>query len=59
MQLQVNLQANVPQPDMNNPAEDDIDAALNDLQITLEGSSLTSRNHQHVPELSDVLRVMK
>ncbi|ODN02153.1 hypothetical protein Ocin01_04534 [Orchesella cincta] len=59
LQLQVNLQANVPQPDVNNVAEDDIDAALNDLQITLEGSSLSSRNHQHVPELSDVLRVMK
>jgi len=55
----VNLQANVPQPSYENPAEDDIDAALNDLQITLEGSSINNRNMMHVPELMDELRVMR
>jgi len=39
--------------------EDDIDAALNDLQITLEGSSVNNRNMMHSPELSESLRVMK
>ncbi|CAG7833775.1 unnamed protein product, partial [Allacma fusca] len=59
LQLQVSLQANVPQPDIGAPAEDDIDAALNDLQITLEGSSVNNRNMMHAPELSESLRVMK
>jgi kindlin 2 len=59
LQLQVNLQANVPQPDLVGAAEDDIDAALNDLQITLEGSSVSSRSILHTPELSDSLRVLK
>jgi kindlin 2 len=56
----VSLQANVPQPDIANGGEDDIDAALNDLQITLEGSSsVNNRNMMHAPELADILRVMK
>ena len=50
----------MPQPDIGGaPAEDDIDAALNDLQITLEGSAVNSRNMMHAPELSDSLRIMK
>lgn len=59
LQLQVNLQAVVPQPDITMDGEDDIDAALNDLQITLEGSSVNNRNMMHSPELSESLRVMK
>ena len=39
MQLQVGLQANVPQPNEEDEEEDDIDAALTDLQIALEGNS--------------------
>jgi len=49
----------VPQPDLAGAAEDDIDAALNDLQITLEGSSVNNRSILHTPELSDSLRVLK
>ena len=33
VQLQVGLQANVPQPSEDEDAEDDVDAALNDLQV--------------------------
>lgn len=66
MQVQVNLQASVPQPSYepngaSSPAEDDIDAALTDLQVTLEGSSISngSSNIMEVPELSDYLRFFK
>lgn len=45
----------------NTPVEDDIDAALNNLQTTLEGSSLntTTNDITHVPELKDELRFFK
>ncbi|XP_050531297.1 unc-112-related protein-like [Daktulosphaira vitifoliae] len=62
LQLQINLKAGVPQP-LIEPVggEDDIDAALSDLQITLEGfqppSSISSMNY--APELSDYLRFFK
>lgn len=67
LQVQVNLQANVPQPttyDSNgttSPVEDDIDAALTDLQVTLEGSNISNgpSDITHVPELCDELRFFK
>lgn len=69
LQLQVNLQASKPQqqtiPESNgaslSPLDDDIDAALNNLQTTLEGSSLSTRSSDitSVPELKDQLRFLK
>ncbi|XP_015109319.1 unc-112-related protein [Diachasma alloeum] len=66
LQVQVNLQASVPQPNYetngtSSPVEDDIDAALTDLQVTLEGSSISngSCNIMEVPELCDYLRFFK
>ncbi|KAH1006901.1 hypothetical protein HUJ05_007589 [Dendroctonus ponderosae] len=43
------------------PQEDDIDAALNNLQNTLEGSSISARSNDitSVPELKDQLRFLK
>lgn len=43
------------------PIEDDIDAALNNLQTTLEGSSIStfSNDITQVPELRDQLRFFK
>lgn len=43
------------------PIEDDIDAALNNLQTTLEGSSLSTLSNDitDVPELKDQLRFFK
>lgn len=63
----MNLQASVPQPtqyDSNgatSPAEDDIDAALTDLQVTLEGTNITNgpSDITQVPELCDELRFFK
>ncbi|XP_014209103.1 unc-112-related protein isoform X1 [Copidosoma floridanum] len=72
LQVQINLQASAPQTsfDMCNGqqnqqqqsvAEDDIDAALTDLQVTLEGSSISNgpSDITQVPELSDYLRFFK
>ncbi|XP_014471034.1 PREDICTED: unc-112-related protein isoform X2 [Dinoponera quadriceps] len=67
LQVQVNLQASVPQPatyDSNgatSPVEDDIDAALTDLQVTLEGSNISNgpSDITQVPELCDELRFFK
>nr|CAH7760202.1 unnamed protein product [Callosobruchus chinensis] len=67
LQLQVKLQANQPQPQNEtngaspSPIEDDIDAALNNLQTTLEGSSINSYSNDitQVPELRDQLRFLK
>ncbi|UYV80971.1 FERMT2 [Cordylochernes scorpioides] len=61
LHLQVNLQANVPQPDLYPNSDDDIDAALTDLQATLEGTQLNYATNDltHVPELSDYLLFMK
>ena len=39
--MQVGLQANVPQPSEDD-GEDDVDAALTDLQIALEGGSASA-----------------
>ncbi|XP_034176930.1 unc-112-related protein isoform X2 [Osmia lignaria lignaria] len=64
--VQVNLQASVPQPSYDSngassPVEDDIDAALTDLQVTLEGSNISNgpSDITQVPELCDYLRFLK
>ncbi|XP_014677350.1 PREDICTED: unc-112-related protein-like [Priapulus caudatus] len=62
LQLQAQLQALLPQPDLNASKEpDDIDAALNELQVSLEGSTLAGRSGDitAIPELGDYLRFMK
>ncbi|OQV24229.1 Protein unc-112 [Hypsibius exemplaris] len=60
LQYQVQLQSQVPQAVSQAP-EDDIDAALNDLQTTLEGvNSPTFYNDiMQVPVLSDYLQFLK
>ena len=61
-QLQVQLQNGVPQPDLNGTtqSEDDVDAALTDLQMSLEGSSISKPGDiTHIPELHDYLRFFK
>ncbi|CAG9860736.1 unnamed protein product [Phyllotreta striolata] len=69
LQLQVKLQADQPQPQprfdngkSSSPVfEDDIEAALNNLQTTLEGSSIGTYSNDitQVPELRDQLRFLK
>ncbi|XP_074646535.1 fermitin family homolog 2-like [Tubulanus polymorphus] len=63
LQLQVSLQSKEPQNDTldnNHMEEDDIDAALTDLQISLEGTSVSSPGDiTHIPELSDYLKFFK
>lgn len=64
LQLQAQLQSGVPQPDLDNShaenGEDEIDAALTDLQVSLEGSSISSPGDiTHIPELQDYLRFFK
>ncbi|CAH0383935.1 unnamed protein product [Bemisia tabaci] len=64
LQVQVTLQAGVPQliEDSTNlsAADDDIDAALTDLEFSLEGSHIHSPvDITQVPELSDYLRFLK
>ena len=64
LQLQAQLQSNMPQPDLdgtnNHDAEDEIDAALNDLQVSLEGSSMSTMGDiTKIPELQDYLRFFK
>lgn len=62
--VQINIQAGIPQPKMdfnNSIADDDIDAALTDLQVTLEGSSISNgcNDITQVPKLYDYLRFLK
>ncbi|XP_076268981.1 unc-112-related protein-like isoform X2 [Rhynchophorus ferrugineus] len=69
LQLQVALQSTKPQQppvlETNggtvSPVDDDIDAALNNLQTTLEGSTIGTRSSDitSVPELKDQLRFLK
>ncbi|XP_043492066.1 unc-112-related protein [Polistes fuscatus] len=66
LQVQVNLQASMPQTSYDSngassPVEDDIDAALTDLQVTLEGSNINNgpSDITQVPELCDYLRFFK
>lgn len=55
----------MPQPTMDNSslisaADDEIDAALTDLQVSLEGSHISNSNDiMQVPELYDYLRFLK
>ncbi|GIY90749.1 unc-112-related protein [Caerostris darwini] len=60
LQVQVNLQANHPQPDIYHEDED-VETALTDLQVTLEGTLISKgkSNITNVPELSDYLSFMK
>lgn len=65
LQVQINLQSGIPQP-LNDTssislADDDIDAALDDLQVTLEGSHInhSSPDIMQVPELYDYLKCLK
>lgn len=66
LQLQIDRQASQPQPPIENgnvipQNEDDIDAALTDLQTTLEGTNISSQSNDitQVPELYDELRFLK
>lgn len=68
LQLQINLQNDQPQPDsgidtssLDNGGDDDIDAALSELQITLEGPQNGAKNGDitYIPELTDYLRFFK
>lgn len=68
LQLQVSLQNEVQQPDsgidtssLDNGADDDIDAALSELQITLEGPNGHNKSNDitQIPELTDYLRFLK
>lgn len=56
LQLQVGLQANVPQP--VDDAEDDVEAALNNLQISLDGGHVT-QDLTSVPQLTSYLKFIK
>lgn len=68
LQLQINLQNDVQQPDsgidtssLDNAADDDIDAALSELQLTLDGPNGHSKGNDitHIPELTDYLRFLR
>lgn len=67
-QFQVSIQNEVQQPDsgvdtssLDNGGDDDIDAALSELQITLEGphGRIKSNDITHIPELTDYLRFLR
>lgn len=64
----MNLQNDIQQPDsgidtssLDNGADDDIDAALSELQLTLGGSNGHSKTSDitHIPELTDYLRFLR
>jgi len=64
LQLQVGLQSNVPQPHELYEEDDDVDAALSELQISLEGSATSGSGHRgvnitHIPKLQDTLRFFR
>ena len=58
-QLQVGLQSNVAQPHDLFDEDDDVDAALTDLQISLEGAAINGRDRHQVPHLADSLRYFR
>lgn len=62
-QLQVQKQSLLPQSSYDgstSQGEDEIDAALNDLQVSLEGSALSATSDiTRTPELRDYLRFFK
>ena len=58
LQLQVCLQANVPQP--QDEAEDDVESALNELQISLDGGhSSRPEEMTNIPQLTGYLKYLK
>jgi len=63
VQLQIHQQSQVPQPDLDgtgNESEDEIDAALTDLQVTLEGSAVSATGDiTRTPELHGYIRFFK
>jgi len=63
LQLQIQQQSQLPQPDLDgtgNESEDEIDAALTDLQITLEGSAVSATGDiTRTPELHGYIRFFK
>lgn len=64
LQVQIQMQVGVPQPDPENTTpgqeDDDIDAALKDLQESLEGNSINSPGDiTHIPELGDYVKFFK
>lgn len=64
LQLQIQLQSHMPQDQVdgqqNGNDVDEIDAALTDLQVSLEGSSVSnSGDITRIPELSDYLKFFK
>lgn len=61
-QLQIQQQSLLPQPDLERSlqTEDEVDAALNDLQVTLEGSTLSDTTDiTQTPELRNYMRFFK
>lgn len=68
LQFQINRQSEVQQPDSGidasrteNGTDDDIDAALSELQITLEGPNAQNQAHDitKIPELTDYMYFLK
>ncbi|GFO04129.1 fermitin family [Plakobranchus ocellatus] len=71
LQFQIQLQSGLPQPDLdasgshnnlsnNHTEEDEIDAALKDLQESLEGSAVSSHGDiTQIPELCDYVKFFK
>jgi len=58
LQLQVGLQANVPQP--QDDTEDDIESALNELQISLDGGYTNkAEDITQIPQLTGYLKYIK
>lgn len=64
----MNLQNDIQQPDsgidtssLDNAADDDIDAALSELQLTLGGTNGHAKANDitHIPELTDYLRFLR
>lgn len=64
----MNLQNDIQQPDsgidtssLDNAADDDIDAALSELQLTLGGPNGQTKANDitHIPELTDYLRFLR
>ena len=58
LQLQVGLQANVPQP--QDDTEEDIESALNELQISLDGGYANkAEDITQIPQLTGYLKYIK
>eukprot|EP00094_Tigriopus_californicus_P000246 TCALIF_00239-PA protein Name:"Similar to Fit1 Unc-112-related protein (Drosophila melanogaster)" AED:0.10 eAED:0.11 QI:8/0/0/1/0.8/0.66/6/0/584 len=59
LQLQVTLQSDVQQPQEIYEEDDDVDAALKDLEISLEGPMSNGRNLTDTPRLGGFLRYFR